>query len=456
MSEIVRHSIVSVSAAFNTPQTAISIIPCTDLSIGSWRRISSTAGLHDLVAYTCESKRTLTWFILSAGCGFKMEIPYDSITAKEFQNAAPGQGRARFTLDRKPLFFRQIPTSGVPGSQIWQPCDDWTEGRQASSVLYHEIIGSAMQLAHALQTLPGTSSSSSPLVSPDASIGMFTSPSSSLHRPLSTSPVLIQPPALPEHTGGRDISSFEQSMGPPHVSHLTHGRKRSFSTPETYDHSYSQPYPMPHSAGPTIPEEPFAQQQQQYRRQSMGYYGSSGSTYTDASSYAANLHDGSASTHPFAREPSPGSTMTRFGHEHSHSTQSLEDAIIIPISHLSSTNPYSSAGDVSPSFGPSMHHSQMQQMLPHPSHSPLQFSDIPPPHSSFDPSSRSGSASSSDVHMSASSTPLGDMDFPRNYTQHRPSSLSYPDHAPSQNPHMPATYDELSLQAHPDRGSLSP
>ncbi|KAF9517007.1 hypothetical protein BS47DRAFT_591849 [Hydnum rufescens UP504] len=97
----------------------IFIIPCNDLSIGTFRRIS--AGVHDLVGYICESKRCLAWFIFSAGTGFKMEMPYDSISATEYADGVPsGQGRAAFLLTRPPRFTvnpRSLPRQprGRPG-----------------------------------------------------------------------------------------------------------------------------------------------------------------------------------------------------------------------------------------------------------------------------------------------------------------------------------------------------
>jgi len=136
--------------------TAVTIIPCTDLSIGSWRRIATTSGNHDLVAYVCDVKRCLTWFIQSAGLGFKMEIPFDIIIDTEFTNAAPGTGLASFLLSKPPRFFLEHVSSPRPDGSIvrqWRACPDWTEGHQASQVLRHDLIGSAVQLAHFLRNL---------------------------------------------------------------------------------------------------------------------------------------------------------------------------------------------------------------------------------------------------------------------------------------------------------------
>lgn len=128
---------------------AITIIPCTDLAIGTWRRIASTVGKHDLVAYFSDSKRTLTWFIQSSGYGFKMEIPFDIILNTEFNHAAPGSGLVSFVLARPPTFYLE----SLDPVRHWKQCADWTEGQQASLVLRHDLVGSAVQLAHVLRHL---------------------------------------------------------------------------------------------------------------------------------------------------------------------------------------------------------------------------------------------------------------------------------------------------------------
>jgi hypothetical protein len=151
---------------------AVTIIPCTDLSIGTWRRIATTVGKHDLVAYICDVKRCLTWFIHSAGYGFKMEIPFDIIVNTEFTNAAPGSGLASFLLSQPPTFFlEEIPSP--PALRHWKRCADWTEGNQASKVLRHNLIGSAVQLAHVLRNLHARSTRSTdiPLQSPSYKAG---------------------------------------------------------------------------------------------------------------------------------------------------------------------------------------------------------------------------------------------------------------------------------------------
>ncbi|KAJ7104321.1 hypothetical protein B0H15DRAFT_766708 [Mycena belliarum] len=140
----------------------VTFIPCSDLSIGSWRRIATDTNRHDLIAYTCETKRCLTWFIYNGGFGFKMECPFDTILSTEFTNVSPGStGLASFVLSRPPIFYLENNSNdGLP--RYWKRCTDWTEGHQASHVLRHDLIGSAVPLVHLLQSLQGHTEASSP------------------------------------------------------------------------------------------------------------------------------------------------------------------------------------------------------------------------------------------------------------------------------------------------------
>lgn len=145
---------------------AVTIIPCTDLSIGTWRRIATTSGKHDLVAYVCDIKKCLIWFIHSAGFGFKMEIPFETILKTSFTNAAPGSGLASFQLSQPPIFYlenAESPDTEGASGRFWKRCSDWTEGHQATAVLHHELIGSAPQLAHVLRSLAANREADIPL-----------------------------------------------------------------------------------------------------------------------------------------------------------------------------------------------------------------------------------------------------------------------------------------------------
>lgn len=222
----------------------VSIIPCTDLSIGSWRRIAT--GKHDLVAYVCEARRCLTWFIHSAGYGFKMEIPFETITHTEFRNAAPGEGLAYFHLAHPPLFYLEHIASprahdglspGVgPVIKTWKKCSDWTEGTQASQVFRHDLIGSAVQLAHVLNDLREFRSRASiPLLNPAyATSGLL----NTVGTPTSASPTAMQIPQPPLVGLQADVYQHRPSF-------LGHSRKRSNSGPPAFTRNAVLPSSYP-------------------------------------------------------------------------------------------------------------------------------------------------------------------------------------------------------------------
>jgi regulatory protein PHO2 len=203
----------------------VTIIPCTDLSIGTWRRIATTVGKHDLVAYVCDSKRCLTWFIHSAGYGFKMEIPFENILETEFTNAAPGSGLASFVLSQPPVFYLENVSSPRPDGSVsrhWKRCADWTEGQQASKVFRHDLIGSAVQLAHLLRNLQSST--------PGSDIALH-SPTyrTRVEEPPLTPMELPQPPMAGLSGPGFHYSS--DVLDPPRASHSESGRQRSHSGP---------------------------------------------------------------------------------------------------------------------------------------------------------------------------------------------------------------------------------
>ncbi|KAJ7573861.1 hypothetical protein C8J56DRAFT_501355 [Mycena floridula] len=206
---------------------AVTIIPCTDLSVGTWRRIATTAAKHDLIAYICEAKRCLTWFIQSGGHGFKMEIPFDTVVDTEFTNASPGSGLATFVLSEPPLFYLEHFTEGLP-TRYWKRCTDWTEGFQATRVLRHNLIGSAVQLAHIVRSLHSSTG--------DADINLH-SPSYKSESPVMT----MELPAPPLVSVGANIQ--HRTPTPPAEERI---KRASFGGPvrsEIWDG-----YVPPHSA----------------------------------------------------------------------------------------------------------------------------------------------------------------------------------------------------------------
>ncbi|KAJ6513439.1 hypothetical protein C8R45DRAFT_813456 [Mycena sanguinolenta] len=224
----------------------VTFIPCSDLSIGSWRRIATDTSQRDLVAYTCDAKRCLTWFIHNGGFGFKMEIPFDTIIDTEFTHSSPGStGLASFVLSRPPIFY--LENASEDGSlPHWKRCTDWTEGHQASHVLRHDLIGSAVPLVHLLQSLQATAE--------------VPSPYSPYYPSESPSPMEIPPPPMsiiqrsadqqqyPEETNLIRPNSFRRRSFAPTlvVSGLSHyGRDLPHTAPAvSYTHTSYLPPPV--------------------------------------------------------------------------------------------------------------------------------------------------------------------------------------------------------------------
>ncbi|KAM5544584.1 hypothetical protein V8D89_001482 [Ganoderma adspersum] len=150
----------------------VTVFPCTDLTIGSWRRMASPQ--HDLIAYTCNTKRCLVWYIRSAGRGFKMEISFDHVAEARFTNVSPGIGSATFVLDRPPGFYMESPVNPSLVDEhlrVWQVSGDWTEAMQGSTHLRHCLIGPAYQLSALVNNIaPSSMTSEIPLYTPTPSI----------------------------------------------------------------------------------------------------------------------------------------------------------------------------------------------------------------------------------------------------------------------------------------------
>lgn len=88
-----------------------------------------------------------------------MEIPFDTIVNTEFTNAAPGSGLASFFLSEPPTFYLES-SRDTETVRHWKKCTDWTEDQQATKVLRHDLVGSAVQLAHVLRHLNAHASGS--------------------------------------------------------------------------------------------------------------------------------------------------------------------------------------------------------------------------------------------------------------------------------------------------------
>jgi regulatory protein PHO2 len=224
----------------------VTYLPCSHLTIGCWRRITTDTNQHDLVAYTCDNKRCLVWFIHNGGFGFKMEVPFDTIIHAEFTSMAPGpNGLASFVLSRPPIFYLES-ASDDAFPRRWKRSTDWTEGHQASQVLRHDLIGNAASLAFLVQSLQ-TNAAEPP------------SPYSPLSEP--TSPMEIPPPPLSiiqrsseEETNQQPNLNYprRRSLAPNDLSQLVvsglsqYRRELPHTAPAmTYTHTSFLPLPPP-------------------------------------------------------------------------------------------------------------------------------------------------------------------------------------------------------------------
>lgn len=218
-----------------------------------------------------------------------MDIPFRTIERVDMTSSGAGiplgYALATITLSQSPNFYMEAPT-GVGDGRIWKPCTDWTEAFQASTMLRHELIGSAVQLYEALNRFPGNRSPA-PSPPPGAVVlnpiptytqqpppymgggsggggsgsGLYSDPSSSRsphHRHSPGIDFMESPPGI--------VSSPHFAFAPPiHetavealVAQATvHGRQRSNSGPAAY-HSGHGDAMMSSSALYSAPGPPFS------------------------------------------------------------------------------------------------------------------------------------------------------------------------------------------------------
>ncbi|KZT29924.1 hypothetical protein NEOLEDRAFT_487279 [Neolentinus lepideus HHB14362 ss-1] len=210
----------------------ITIIPCMELNIGWWRRAANGAGRADLIAYMCERRGCLTWFVQSSDRGFKIEIPFNIIVDSQFTTVNPGTAIASFFLSEPPLFYTEnvvAPTGATSPVRTWQASADWTEGMQASGNLRHDLVGSVASLANLVRRFHMNSPGSGiQLVSP------YGTPDE----------VVSQASVTPEATSGGDMCYGNGET--PKLEYFGHGRRRSFSGPPILNTT-------PLDSGPSLP-----------------------------------------------------------------------------------------------------------------------------------------------------------------------------------------------------------
>ena len=210
-----------------------------------------------------------------------MEIPFDTIVETKFVNAAPGAGLASFFLSQPPVFYLETVTPSPgngPSVRGWKPCSDWTEGMQATKVLRHDLVGSAVQLAHVLRNLNVNNSTGSEIslhppsyrptadISPtptQASILGFVEPTQELihsSRPEQYGYDLQRP-----HSGGSLHHPLTHSP-----RHLDDGLMNHSPSPSIVTHSgYARMSPLPARNFAVYPEYPEHSKPHGYRAQEL-------------------------------------------------------------------------------------------------------------------------------------------------------------------------------------------
>ncbi|KIP11000.1 hypothetical protein PHLGIDRAFT_10905 [Phlebiopsis gigantea 11061_1 CR5-6] len=128
------------------------VIPCTELSIGSWTRMASDkkGKQHDLLAYVCEARRRLTWYVHyhedDVEHSVKMDISFDSVSDIKLTQATADTAQASLYLSQPPAFYMEVRSPDA--SRIWMLCGDWTANQQATQIMRHELCGAYAPLTY--------------------------------------------------------------------------------------------------------------------------------------------------------------------------------------------------------------------------------------------------------------------------------------------------------------------
>ncbi|KAG9009087.1 hypothetical protein FRB94_012482 [Tulasnella sp. JGI-2019a] len=369
----------------------ISIIHCTELTIGTWHRIAAkTTGVHDLIAYTAEGSQVLTWYIFSEGFGFRMDVPYRNIETVDITTRGagvpPGYALATITLTLSPNFYMEAATTTSTGAEgrMWKPCTDWTEAYQASTMLRHEVIGAAAQLYQALDRFPGHRSPSPPsgtilLSYPQAGLpyglesgngsgsvgndsGMYSDPSNSSRSPHHHGQ--LESPSMDFLESPIENTSHQHFIYPPTHEQspedfLAHGRQRSNSGPAAFHHVSQQHEPSMMSGEPLYPMASYSPYEQNHQ------------TASPPIDYLTTPAAGPSSTMGLPSPNQYGAPPPQPRLENQYASYSaLSDAMGVrqslppPIPPLSITPPLPSAGPTSTTY---LHH-PVPQAHPHPTH----------------------------------------------------------------------------------------
>jgi regulatory protein PHO2 len=279
-----------------------------------------------------------------------MEVPFEIITNADTHNISSAQARAIFSLTRPPDFYMEE-TIRAQGIKHWKKCDDWTQGMQATKVLQHEIIGSAVQLVNALNIFRdvsgvGSSASTSGGSSAQRSPTFVGSPSSQTGAESSSNaalqPVRLQPPPLMGLTPSPTFSYPNPAVQQLRPSHPSQGRRRSFTGPPSYtDASNNLLGPLAPLARDTMPGSMGIPTSSTYLAQT--------GTASSMQQYFSNYMQSSYSSYPLHGSSSSSPTQPVFPNQIPQPT-SLSDYSSVPISHSVASRPSNPSQQFAPPF----------------------------------------------------------------------------------------------------------
>ncbi|KAJ3412398.1 hypothetical protein HDV05_000818 [Chytridiales sp. JEL 0842] len=128
----------------------------SSLVIGSWRRMSVTP--QDLICEIDYTSKVLRWTVVEASFSFKMEVSFADIVDASLDNSSEDsqeeKGESTLTVEvcAVPTFSKEVKLAD--GTSVFIPCEDFTEGLQASSVPLHVLRGFERDLGHLVNGQP--------------------------------------------------------------------------------------------------------------------------------------------------------------------------------------------------------------------------------------------------------------------------------------------------------------
>ncbi|KAF5327702.1 hypothetical protein D9619_004513 [Psilocybe cf. subviscida] len=271
----------------------VTLIPCTDLTIGTWRRINTAPGIHDLLAYVCEIRKCLSWYIQSSGHAFKMDMPFDTITKVELTRIGPQTAVVTLKFSKVPAF--SLESAATPGEskkggmRSWEACGDWTEGKQASVYFSHKVQGSLNELNYLVESIEKNNALQNMPIPRKPVYDRDHLPPLTMEIPAPPMAGLAAPAFnLPSISGRHSLSPMDT-----HPKRLSYDSSHAPS-PSSYSLDTSLSMPAPHSASTSTFSQghgyPHQTQHQQHAPHS--YLGEHGMYTTQNSTSNSNTYNG--------------------------------------------------------------------------------------------------------------------------------------------------------------------